>query len=54
MTQNEHVYVICYRPEAADDVNSGENLKTIQGYALLNFEAASASGFRINQNQPFA
>ena len=40
-TQNEHVYVICYRPEVADDVISGENVKTIQGYDVLNFEDAS-------------
>ena len=28
MTQNEHVYAICCRPEGADDVISSENLNT--------------------------
>ena len=46
MTQNEHVYAIYYRPPAAGEVISGENVKTIQIYALLNFEAASFSSFR--------
>ena len=46
MTQNEHVYEICCRPEVAGDVISGENVKTIDGYTLLNFEVASFSNFR--------
>ena len=50
MTKNEHVYTICYRPEVAGDVISVENVKTIEGYALLNFEAASISIFRGNKN----
>ena len=54
MNQNEQVHVICCRPEVAGDVISGENLKTIEGYALLNFEAASIGSFRENQNQPLA
>ena len=29
------------------------NLKPIEGYVLLNFEAANISSFRENQNQPF-
>ena len=41
MTQNEHVYAICCRPEVAGDVISGENVKTGKGYTMLNFEAAS-------------
>ena len=46
MTQNEHVYAICcYRPEVAGDVISGGNVKTIEGYGVLNFEAASISSF---------
>ena len=54
MTKNEHVYAICCQPEVAGDVISGGNVKTIKGYALLNFEAASFySSFRANQNQPF-
>ena len=39
------VYAICYRPEVAGDVISGETVKTIDGYAVLNFEVASFSGF---------
>ena len=46
MTQNEHVYAICYRPAVDDDVISGENVKTIEGYTVLNFEVASFSTFR--------
>ena len=47
MTQNEHVYAICCRPEIADDFVSGENVMTIDGYAVLNFEVVSFSSFRI-------
>ena len=46
MTQNGHVYAICCRPEIDGDVISGENVKTIEGYAVLNFEVASFSSFR--------
>ena len=46
MTQNKHVYAICCRLQVAGDVASGENVKTIEGYALLNFEDASFSSFR--------
>ena len=53
MAQNEHVYAIFCRPEVAGDVISGGNVKTIEGYVVLNFEAASISSFRANQNQPF-
>ena len=41
MTQNEYVYAICCRPEVAGDIISGESVKTIEGYAALNFEVAS-------------
>ena len=37
MTQNEHVYAIYCRPEVTCDVISGENVKTIEGYAGLHF-----------------
>ena len=46
MTQNEHVFVICCQREVAGDVISSENVETIEGYALLNFEVASHSSFR--------
>ena len=32
-------------------VSSGGNVKTVDGYVVLNFEAASISSFRENQNQ---
>ena len=40
MTQNEHVYAVCCRPEVAGDPLSDDNVNTIEGYALLNFEVA--------------
>ena len=46
MTQNEHVYAFCCRPEVACEVISGQNVKTIDGYAALNFEVAGFSSFR--------
>ena len=54
MTKNEHVYVICCRREVAGDIISGENVNTKDCYVTLNFEAATISSFRENQNQPFA
>ena len=54
MTQNEHVYAIYCQPEVEGDVVSSENMKDIEGYALINFEAASISSDRENQNQPYA
>ena len=46
MNQNEHVYAIYCRPEVVGDVISSENVKTMEGYAVLNFEVASSSSFR--------
>ena len=51
MTHNEHVFAICCRPEATGDIISGENVTTIEGYAVLNFEVASLSSFRDIQNK---
>ena len=53
MTQTEHVYAIFCRPVAAGDVITGGNVRTIEGYVLLNFETASISSFRENQKHPF-
>ena len=53
-TQSEYVYVICCRPEVAGYVISGGNVKSIEGYAVLNCEAASFRSFWENQIQPFA
>ena len=52
MTQNEHVYAICCRPEIAGGVISDQNVKTIEGYVMLNFEAASISSFPENNKMP--
>ena len=46
MSKNEHVYAICFRLEVVGDVISGENVKTIEGYVLLNIEVASFSSIR--------
>ena len=46
MAQNEHVYATCCRPEISGDVISCENVKTIEGYVLLNFGTACISSFR--------
>ena len=54
MTKNEHVFAIFRRQEVADDIISCGYVKTIEGYAELNFEHASISRLRENQNQPFA
>ena len=43
MTHNEHLRAICCRSEVAGDVISGENVTTVEGYAVLNFEVASFS-----------
>ena len=51
MIQNEHVYAICCWSEVAGDVISGENVETIEGYAVLNFEFANFSSFRDIQNK---
>ena len=46
MTPNEHVYAICCQSEVAGDVISGGNVKTIEGYVVLNFEADSIRSLR--------
>ena len=38
MTQKEHVYAICFRPEVAGDVISGGNVNTIECYVVLNLK----------------
>ena len=53
LTQNEYVCVIYCRLEVDGDVVSNENVKTVEGYAVLNFEAVNFSSFRENQIQPF-
>ena len=45
MTQNEHVYAICCRPEVHGDVISCKNVKTIERYVVVNFEVANSSSF---------
>ena len=52
MTQKEYVYAICCRPEAAGDVISSGDVKTLEGYAVLNFQVANVRSFQENHNQP--
>ena len=49
MTKNEHVYAICWRLDEDSDVISRGNIKTVEVYGALNFEAASVSSFWENQ-----
>ena len=53
MSQNEHVYAFCSRPEVGGDFISGRNVKTIRGYVVVNFEVASSSSIRGIQNNHF-
>ena len=46
MSKNEHVYAICCRAEVGGDVISGENVKSIEGYGVLNVKVVSFSSFR--------
>ena len=46
MTKNEHVCAICCRSETAGDDIYIENVKTTEGYDVLNFEAVSISRLR--------
>ena len=48
MTQHLHVCAICFRPEEVYDVISGRNIniKTIEGYLVVNFVVASSNSFR--------
>ena len=46
MTHSEHVYAMCCRPEVAGGVISGENVNTVEGYAVLNLGVASFSTFQ--------
>ena len=41
------VNAIFSRPEAADDVISGQNVKAVEGYVVVNFEVASLSSFEL-------
>ena len=46
MALNDHVYAIYCQPEVDDNVISGGNVKIIEGYIVVNFEAASSRSFR--------
>ena len=46
MSQNLHVCMICCRLEVVYDVISGQNVKNIEGYPVVNFEIASFDSFR--------
>ena len=43
MTQNEHIYAIYCRPEVDDGSISSENVKTLEGYAVVNLEVVSST-----------
>ena len=53
MTQNESIYAICCRPEIVGDIISGEIVKIVERYAMLNLEVASFSTFRDIQKNHF-
>ena len=46
MTKNLHRCTIFCRPEVAYDAISGRDVKTIEGYLLVNLEVASSNSFR--------
>ena len=51
VAQNEHFYATCCQPEVDGDVMSGWKVKTIEGFVLVNFEAASSGTlWDINKN----
>ena len=54
MTQNGHVYAISCRPEVAGEISSGGNVKTIEGYAVLNFDVATFNSFRDIKKKLFS
>ena len=47
MTHNEHVYAICCRLKVDYGVISSQNLKTIEGYDVVNFEVTSSISSEI-------
>ena len=51
MTKNKHVYAICGQPEVAGDVISSDNVKTVEGYAVLNIEVSSFNSFQDIQKK---
>ena len=53
MTQNLHVCVICYRLVVVYDVISSRNVKTAEGYFVVNFEVASSNSFRDIKKKSF-
>ena len=53
MTQNLHVYTICFRPEVVYDVISGQSVKTIEGYLVVNFDFARSDTLRYIQKKSF-
>ena len=45
MTKNLHVCTIYFGPEVVYDVNSGRNIRTIEGNLVVNLEVASPNSF---------
>ena len=50
VTKNEHVYAISCLLKVVSDVISCRNVKTTEGYVVVNFEGASSGGFRDIKN----
>ena len=46
MTKNVHVCTICCRLEVAYGVISGRNVKSIDGYLVVDLDVASSNRFR--------
>ena len=53
MTQNEHVYAICCQLLVDDDVIFRWNIKTVEGYVAVNFEATSFSSLMTFPKRSF-
>ena len=46
-----HAYSICCQPEAAGVIVLGCDVKAVEGYVMVNFELATCSIFRDNQEK---
>ena len=50
MAQNEHLYAICCRQEADDDVISGKDVDTFQCSACANLRVAVSSVILVDES----
>ena len=51
MIQNWHICVVFGGPEVAGDVITSQNVNTIEGYIVVNFEIASSSSYWENKKK---